>query len=86
MASRWQLAERFQSDDRTVLQGDAHKVAGSAGVLGFLALGEAARGLEAACRDGLPFAIALAATQALSREAVAALEAWTERLSGLVDA
>ena len=81
-----QLAQRFLDDDRGRLQEDAHKVAGAAGTLGLFALGEAARRLEAACRDGEAYATDLARMQAAAQEAGPLLHAWAERLSGPVDA
>ncbi len=45
------LAQRFASEDHPTLAEDAHKVVASAGMLGFLALSNAARALEDACRD-----------------------------------
>jgi PAS domain S-box-containing protein len=81
-----QLAQRFLDEDPATLREDAHKVAGTAGTLGLLTLGEAARQLEEACRDGRPFAAELARMQAAAQDAAGVLEAWTAQLSGLVEA
>jgi len=81
-----QLAQRFQVEERAALLEDAHKVVGSAGALGLLALGEAAERLESSCRDGRPFDPDLLRLRARVRQAAAALQAWAERLSVLVDA
>jgi HPt (histidine-containing phosphotransfer) domain-containing protein len=81
-----QLAQRFLDEDPATLREDAHKVAGTAGTLGLLTLGEAARQLEEACRDSRPFAAELARMQAAAQDAAGVLEAWTAQLSGLVEA
>jgi CheY-like chemotaxis protein len=81
-----QLALRFLDERRSALQQDAHRVAGTAGVLGLLSLGEAARRLEEACCDGRPFAIELARMRAAVQDAACVLHRWTERLSSLFDA
>ncbi|CAN7523808.1 PAS domain S-box protein [Phenylobacterium sp. LjRoot225] len=81
-----QLTQRFLIEQRTTLLEDAHKVAGTAGTLGLLTLGEAARRLEEACRDGQSFGAELVRMRAAVQDAGGVLHSWTARLSGLVDA
>ncbi|CAN7650071.1 Hpt domain-containing protein [Phenylobacterium sp. LjRoot225] len=81
-----QLAQRFLDEQRSALLEDAHKVAGTAGTLGLLTLGEAARRLEASCRDGQPFATDLVRMRAAAQDTASVLHPWTERLSGLLAA
>jgi HPt (histidine-containing phosphotransfer) domain-containing protein len=80
------LGQRFLDDERSTLLEDAHKVVGTAGTLGLLSLGEAARRLEESCRGGQPFDADLVRMRAAVQEATGVLHAWAERLSGLVDA
>ncbi|CAN7598624.1 PAS domain S-box protein [Phenylobacterium sp. LjRoot225] len=75
-----QLADRFLVDDRTRLQDDAHRIAGSAGTLGLLTLGEAATRLESLCREGEAYATGLASVRAAAEAARSTLQAWDERL------
>jgi PAS domain S-box-containing protein len=81
-----QLGQRFLDDERSTLLEDSHKVVGTAGTLGLLSLGEAARRLEESCRGGQPFDADLVRMRAAVQEATGVLHAWAERLSGLVDA
>jgi PAS domain S-box-containing protein len=78
---REQLAEGLRVDEREALQADAHKVAGAAGMLGFLSLGAAAQRLEAACRDGEAYAAPWAQTQAAAEGAKEVLSSWADRLA-----
>jgi HPt (histidine-containing phosphotransfer) domain-containing protein len=81
-----QLGQRFLDDERSTLLEDAHKVVGTAGTLGLLSLGEAARRLEESCRDSQPFDNDLVRMRAAVQGAACVLHPWAERLSGLVDA
>jgi PAS domain S-box-containing protein len=78
---RQQLGERFLSSDRTELQADAHKVAGTAAMLGFITLGEAAQRLEAAFQTGADHHEDLARVQMTKAAAERELDAWCERLA-----
>ncbi|WP_436052195.1 PAS domain S-box protein [Phenylobacterium sp. LjRoot225] len=80
-----QLAQRFLDEQRPALLEDAHKVAGTAGALGLLTLGAAARRLEETCRDGRPFDADLVRMRAAVQEAACVLHPWAERLSSLVE-
>ncbi|CAN7641540.1 Hpt domain-containing protein [Phenylobacterium sp. LjRoot225] len=81
-----QLAQQFHDEQRSTLLEDAHKVAGTADTLGLLTLGEAARRLEASCRDGQPFEADLVRMRTAAQDTASVLDPWTERLSGLVAA
>jgi PAS domain S-box-containing protein len=78
-----QLAQRFLVEERLALLEDAHKIAGSAGSLGMLSLGDAARRLEGSCRDDRPFAADLVRMRTAVQQAAGVLNPWTERLVGL---
>ncbi|CAN7382026.1 PAS domain S-box protein [Phenylobacterium sp. LjRoot225] len=80
-----QLAQRFLDEARLTVLEDAHKVAGTAGTLGLLSLGAAARRLEASCRDDRPFDADLVRMRAAVQEAACVLHPWAERLCGLVE-
>lgn len=75
-----QLAERLTSDDPVAIQADAHKIAGSAAMLGFLRLGGLARELEAAGVEGRPLEDLLTRTLSAKGEAEAVISAWLRRL------
>jgi CheY-like chemotaxis protein len=81
-----QLAARFLSEDRETVQSDAHKTAGSAGMLGLTHLGEMARILDELCREGADHRQALAEFRVVLAESQASLRLWTERLSQSLDA
>jgi PAS domain S-box-containing protein len=78
---RQQLDERFLTDDRETVQSDAHKVAGSAGMMGLAHLGEMARALEERCRGGEDHRDALDEFRQVLSQGQASLQLWTERLS-----
>lgn len=75
-----QLAERLMSNDPAAVQADAHKIAGSAAMLGFLKLGALARELETAVLDDRPTEEPLARTLAAKRHAQEVIGAWVGRL------
>ena len=75
-----QLEERFQSADRAALRADAHKVAGSAGLLGFDELGAAALALESACEADADIGRAFARVREEAASARTRLAAWRDRL------
>lgn len=75
-----QLDQRFQSEDRETIKSDAHKVAGSAGLVGQKRLGELASLLEEACREGAGYHNELADVKAAMAEARLNLSAWSARL------
>ena len=75
-----QLTGRFTSKERDALRADAHKTAGSAGLVGLHRLGDAARRLEDACMDGGEIAPALAAVRGALVDAEGILAAWAARL------
>lgn len=75
-----QLAERLTSADPATIQADAHKIAGSAAMLGFLSLGARARELESAAVEGGPTEELLAQTVAAKREAQSVIRAWVREL------
>ncbi|CAN7578915.1 Hpt domain-containing protein [Phenylobacterium sp. LjRoot219] len=77
---RDQLAERLTSDDPAAIRADAHKIAGSAAMLGFLSLGELARELETADVEGRSTKDLLALTLIAKREAQRVIGAWIRRL------
>lgn len=76
-----QLEQRFGEETREALQSDAHKVAGSAGLMGLPRLGAAARRLEDACEAGGDFSEALAELRRGLTQGQASLAAWSARLS-----
>ncbi|KSB87341.1 hypothetical protein AS593_05340 [Caulobacter vibrioides] len=78
---RDQLAERFQDESPQALREDAHRLAGSAGILGFMRLSRDAAELETACIDGLPLDEPLERLRQGVRRALADLDAWIEDLS-----
>lgn len=75
-----QLTGRFENNDPEVLRGEAHKIAGSAGLLGLDELGAAAVALEDACRGGDRLDEPLARARHALRDAKAVLAAWRDRL------
>jgi PAS domain S-box-containing protein len=75
-----QLEGRFDDADREAVQADAHKTAGSAGLVGLDALGAEARRLEELCASGGDYAEALARVRALSEEGRGELTRWRDRL------
>ncbi|PVM93032.1 hypothetical protein DDF62_01475 [Caulobacter radicis] len=78
---RQQLVERFQDDSLEALREDAHRLAGSAGILGFMRLSRDAAELETTCIEGRPLAAPLERLRQGVRRAVADLDAWIEDLS-----
>jgi HPt (histidine-containing phosphotransfer) domain-containing protein len=78
---RQQLVERFLDDSPEALREDAHRLAGSAGILGFMRLSRDAAELETACIEGRPLAAPLERLRQGVRRAVADLDAWIEDLS-----
>ncbi|MBI1686045.1 PAS domain S-box protein [Caulobacter hibisci] len=78
---RQQLDARFLDEDPEVLREDAHRLAGSAGILGFMQLSHMAAELETACVEDLPLDEPLARVRAGVRRARADLDAWIEDLS-----
>jgi PAS domain S-box-containing protein len=75
-----QLTGRFASEERDAIRADAHKMAGSAGMVGLHRLGDAARRLEDACRDDEEIAPALAVVRGALADAETTLAAWAARL------
>ncbi|NGM52671.1 PAS domain S-box protein [Caulobacter sp. 602-2] len=78
---RDQLVERFQDEAPQALREDAHRLAGSAGILGFMRLSRDAAELENACIAGAPLDEPLERLRQGVRRAVADLDAWIEDLS-----
>ncbi|PXA93353.1 hypothetical protein DMC18_09045 [Caulobacter sp. D5] len=78
---RQQLDARFLDEAPEVLREDAHRLAGSAGILGFMQLSHMAADLETACVEDLPLDEPLARLRAGVRRARADLDAWIEDLS-----
>ncbi len=76
-----QLQSRFKSEVREDLCEDAHKISGSAGLLGFASLGEAAARLEAQCKTAGPIEAEREAMAAALAEAQRTLDAWADRLA-----
>jgi PAS domain S-box-containing protein len=77
---RDQLSRVLHDPSARALGDEAHAVAGSAGLLGFHRLTNAARVLEDCCRAGEPTAIAFTAARAAADAAERVLTAWISRL------
>jgi|GEM_PF-117528 len=75
-----QLEGRFTASSREALIAEAHKTAGSAGLLGLHRLGNAASRLEACGVDGDDFEAALAGLRHTAAEARDDLSTWAARL------
>ncbi|MFT4251565.1 MAG: PAS domain S-box protein [Caulobacter sp.] len=78
---RQQLDARFLDETPEALREDAHRLAGSAGILGFMQLSRVAAELETACVEALPLDEPLARLRTDVRRARADLDAWIEELS-----
>lgn len=74
------IAERLQVEEAEALRQDAHKLVGSAGMMGLGRLSSSASQLEAACLAGQPFAPPLQALRREAAEADQVLRAWARRL------
>lgn len=75
------LAAALDADDRAAIQFHAHRLVGSARVVGALALGRTAKALETACREGAE----LAELRRLAKEAEATQDAARAALRAHVD-
>jgi CheY-like chemotaxis protein len=77
-----QLDGRFNpADDVTTMREDAHALAGSAGLMGFLDLSNACRALETAIVDGRDHGPALDLTRGLVARTIGLARRWDEDLT-----
>lgn len=78
---RQQLGERFNDETPQILREDAHRLTGSAGVLGFLRLSRLAAELETACIEEQPLAEPLQRLRTGVDRTLVELDSWLEELS-----
>lgn len=76
-----QFNGRLQGEDRRDLKAEAHKIAGSAGLIGLLGLSASARALESACDAGGDFAPDLVQARAQLAKAQQVLGDWIADLA-----
>jgi CheY-like chemotaxis protein len=76
-----QLESRFAEDDAQAVREDAHALAGSAGMMGFLDLSRTCRDLEAAIEDGEDHREALDLTRGLVARTIAVARRWEADLA-----